>query len=119
MTVIPAQIAGVEEIIVLTPPDAQGKVKQEILAAAFFLGVKKVYRVGGAQAVAGACFGTYSLPAVDKIVGPGNIYVTAAKKLLQGVVGIDSLAGPSEVVIVADKTASPHWLALILGSGRA
>lgn len=114
MTVIPAQIAGVEEIIVLTPPDAQGKVKKEILAAAFFLGVKKVYRVGGAQAVAGACFGTYSLPAVDKIVGPGNIYVTAAKKLLQGVVGIDSLAGPSEVVIVADKTASPHWLALDL-----
>ena len=114
MTVVPAQIAGVKEIIVLTPPDAQGKVKKEILATAFFLGVKKVYRVGGAQAIAGISFGTSSLPAVDKIVGPGNIYVTAAKKLLQGIVGIDSLAGPSEVVIVADKTSSPHWLALDL-----
>ncbi len=114
MTVIPAQIAGVEEIIVLTPPDAQGKVKKEILAIAFFLGIKKVYRVGGAQAIAGVSFGTSSLPAVDKIVGPGNIYVTAAKKLLQGIVGIDSLAGPSEVVIVGDRTSSPHWLALDL-----
>jgi len=114
MTAIPAQIAGVKEIIVLTPPDAQGKVKSEILATAFFLGVKKVYRVGGAQAIAGACFGTSSLPAVDKIVGPGNIYVTAAKKILQGIVGIDTLAGPSEVVIVADETSSPHWLALDL-----
>jgi len=114
MTVIPAQIAGVREIAVFTPPTAQGTLKRELLATLHFLKVEEVYRLGGAQAIAAACFGTESIRPVDKIVGPGNIYVTAAKKLLQGVVGTDLLAGPSEVVIVADETAPPTWVALDL-----
>lgn len=114
MTVIPAKIAGVKEIALFTPPSAEGVVKRELLACCRFLGIEEVYRVGGAQAIAAACFGTESIKPVDKIVGPGNIYVTAAKKLLQGIVGTDLLAGPSEVVIVADESASPSWVALDL-----
>ncbi|WP_017872359.1 histidinol dehydrogenase [Candidatus Caldatribacterium saccharofermentans] len=114
MTVIPAQIAGVQEIALLTPPKKDGNVHKEVLAAAFFLGVQEVYRIGGAQAIAAACFGTESIPPVEKIVGPGNIYVTAAKKRLQGIVGIDGLAGPSEVAIIADHSAPPEWVALDL-----
>ncbi|MCX7731515.1 MAG: histidinol dehydrogenase [Candidatus Caldatribacterium sp.] len=114
MTVIPAQIAGVKEIALFTPPTKDGSVPQEILATAFFLEVQEVYRVGGVQAIAAACFGTETIPPVEKIVGPGNIYVTTAKKVLQGVVGIDALAGPSEVVIIADQHAPSEWIALDL-----
>lgn len=114
MTVIPAQIAGVKEITLFTPPQKDGSVREETLAAAAFLGVKEVYRVGGVQAVAAACFGTESIPPAEKIVGPGNIYVTVAKKCLQGIVGTDALAGPSEVVIIADESAPAEWVALDL-----
>lgn len=114
MTVIPAQIAGVEEIVLFTPPAENGNVPKETLATAFFLGIQEVYRVGGVQAIAAACFGTETIPPVEKIVGPGNIYVTAAKRILQGIVGVDMLAGPSEVVIIADRHAPPEWVALDL-----
>lgn len=114
MTVIPAQVAGVAEIALFTPPAPDGRVHSATLATAFFLGVREVYRVGGAQAIAAACFGTETIPPVEKIVGPGNIYVTAAKRMLQGIVGIDALAGPSEVVIIADRHAPPEWVALDL-----
>ncbi len=114
MTIIPAQIAGVKEIAVFTPPAADGSVSSEILACCALLGVHEVYRIGGAQAIAAACFGTESVKPVDKIVGPGNIYVTAAKKLLHGIVGTDLLAGPSEVVIIADESTPPEWIALDL-----
>ncbi|MDI3525510.1 MAG: histidinol dehydrogenase [Candidatus Atribacteria bacterium] len=114
MGVVPAQEAGVKNIVVFTPPDREGNVSLEIMAACFYLGVNTLYRVGGAQAIAAGAFGTESIPAVDKIVGPGNVYVTAAKKLLYGVVGIDVLAGPSEVVIVADRKARADWVALDL-----
>ena len=114
MTVIPAQIAGVENILLLTPPNSKGEVPSDILAVAYHLGINSVVRAGGAQAIAAVAFGTESIPRVDKVVGPGNIYVTVAKKLLYGVVGIDSLAGPSEVVIIADESCQPHWVALDL-----
>jgi len=114
MGVVPAQEAGVKDIVVFTPPDREGKISCEIMATCFYLGVEKLYRVGGAQAIAACAFGTESIPAVDKIVGPGNVYVTAAKRLLYGVVGIDTLAGPSEVVIVADREARADWIALDL-----
>jgi histidinol dehydrogenase len=114
MTVIPAQVAGVKEIALFTPPQKNGLVRRETLATAAFLGVKEVYRVGGVQAVAAACFGTESITPVEKIVGPGNIYVTAAKRHLQGIVGTDALAGPSEVVILADESAPAEWVALDL-----
>lgn len=114
MTVIPAQIAGVREIALFTPPAKDGNVPKETLATAFLLGIREVYRVGGVQAIAAACFGTETIPPVEKIVGPGNIYVTVAKKILQGIVGIDTLAGPSEVVIIADEHAPSEWIALDL-----
>lgn len=114
MTVIPAQVAGVDDIAIFTPPSPEGTLKRELLVTCYLLGVEEIYRVGGAQAVAAACFGTESIKPVDKIVGPGNMYVTAAKKLLQGVVGTDLLAGPSEVVIVADDSTPPEWIALDL-----
>ncbi|MEN3188527.1 MAG: histidinol dehydrogenase, partial [Atribacterota bacterium] len=114
MTVIPAQIAGVNEIAIFTPPSPEGTLKKELLATCYLLNIEEIYRVGGAQAIAAACFGTASIKPVDKIVGPGNVYVTAAKKLLQGVVGTDLLAGPSEVVIVADESTPPEWIALDL-----
>jgi histidinol dehydrogenase len=111
MTVIPAKVAGVKEIILATPPRKGGVVQPVILVAADIAGVDRVFSVGGAQAIAALAFGTESIPAVDKICGPGNIYVTLAKKLLYGVVGIDGLYGPSEVLIIADETAQPAYCA--------
>ena len=111
MTVIPAQVAGVREIAIASPPQADGEVNPLVLAAAVELGADEMYRVGGAQAVAAMAIGTASIPAVDKIVGPGNVFVTEAKRQLFGRVGIDSVAGPSEVVIIADETARAEWVA--------
>jgi histidinol dehydrogenase len=114
MTAIPARVAGVQEIILVTPPGKQGEVSPVTLAAAEIAGVDRVFSVGGAQAIAALAFGTESVPAVDKICGPGNIYVFLAKKLLYGVVGIDGLYGPSEVIIIADDTANPEYCAVDL-----
>lgn len=111
MNAIPAQIAGVKEIAVFTPRDAQGQVSPLVLYAAKLLGLKEVYAIGGAQAVAAAAYGTKTIPKVDKLVGPGNRYVTAAKKLVFGDIAIDMIAGPSEVLIVADDRAKVDWLA--------
>jgi len=111
MTAIPAKVAGVKEIVLVTPPGKQGRVSPVTLAAADIAGVDRVFSVGGAQAIAALAFGTESVPAVDKICGPGNIYVFLAKKLLYGVVGIDGLYGPSEVIIIADDTASVEYCA--------
>jgi histidinol dehydrogenase len=112
MCAIPAQVAGVEEIILCTPPRKDGTVHPLVLMAAQQSGVSRIFKVGGAQAVAAMAYGTQSVPAVDKIVGPGNIYVTVAKKLVYGMVGIDMLAGPSEVCILADDTADPRYVAI-------
>jgi len=114
MTVVPAQTAGVKEKVVVTPPSKNGNVDPHILAACDLLGVDEVYRVGGAQAIAAMAYGTSTIKPVDKIVGPGNIYVTAAKKILFGEVGIDMLAGPSEILIIADGTANPAFIAVDL-----
>ncbi len=111
MGVVPARVAGVGRIAVCTPPAADGEIHPALLAAAFVAGADEVYRVGGAQAVAALAIGTESIPAVDKIVGPGNRYVTQAKREVFGSVGIDMLAGPSEVFIIADHTANPAWVA--------
>lgn len=111
MTVIPAQVAGVQEMAVCVPPGRGGDVDPHTLFALQHLGVKEVYRVGGAQAVAAMAFGTETIKPVEKLVGPGNIYVTLAKKEVFGRVGIDMLAGPSELVILADSQASPETLA--------
>jgi histidinol dehydrogenase len=111
MTVIPAQIAGVREIFLVSPPDRNGLVNDGVLVAAALLGVSAIYRVGGAQAVAALAYGTQSIPRVDKIVGPGNLYVQTAKRIVFGDVGIDSFAGPSEIVIVADRTANTAYVA--------
>jgi len=111
MSVIPAKVAGVKEIVIATPPQKNGKINPAILVAADVAGVTKIIKVGGAQAVAAMAYGTKSIPKVDKIVGPGNIYVTAAKKLLYGIVGIDMLAGPSEVLIIADEDSNPKFIA--------
>lgn len=116
MNAVPAKIAGVEEIIMVTPPAKDGKPNPDIMAAAAIAGVDKVYLVGGAQAVAALAYGTETIPKVDKIVGPGNIFVATAKKLLYGVVDIDMVAGPSEILIVADDTAKPSFLAADLMS---
>lgn len=116
MNAIPAKIAGVEEIIMVTPPAKDGNPNPDIMAAAAVAGVDKVFLVGGAQAVAALAYGTEKIPKVDKIVGPGNIFVATAKKLLYGVVDIDMVAGPSEILIVADKTAKPAFLAADLMS---
>lgn len=119
MTAVPARAAGVKEICLCTPPGREGRVPAPVLAAAAVAGVTRVFRVGGAQAVAAMAFGTPSLPAVEKICGPGNLYVTLAKKLLYGQVGIDMLAGPSEVLIIAGETASPGFVAAdILAQGE-
>ena len=112
MTVIPARIAGVNRIICCTPPQPDGTVKDVVLAAAKVAGATEIYTVGGAQAVAAMAYGTQSIPKVDKIVGPGNVYVTAAKKIVYGQVDIDFPAGPSEVLIIADKTANPDYIAM-------
>lgn len=116
MNAIPAKIAGVKEIIMVTPPSKDGTFNYEIIAAAYVAGVDRVFLVGGAQAVAALAYGTNRIPAVDKIVGPGNIYVAIAKKLLYGTVDIDMIAGPSEILIVADESANPAYLAADLMS---
>ncbi len=116
MNAVPAKIAGVKEIIMVTPPAKDGNPDPNIMAAAAVAGVDRVFLVGGAQAVAALAYGTEKIPKVDKIVGPGNIFVATAKKLLYGVVDIDMVAGPSEILIVADKTADPAFLAADLMS---
>jgi histidinol dehydrogenase len=114
MNAIPAVVAGVEEIAMVVPPAADGSISPFVLAAAAEVGVSEIYKVGGAQAIAALAFGTKSIPRVDKITGPGNAYVTAAKKLVVGDVGIDMLAGPSEVCVLADETAEPAFVAIDL-----
>ncbi|MBE9505835.1 MAG: histidinol dehydrogenase [Chloroflexi bacterium] len=111
MSAVPAKVAGVEEIIVATPPGSQGEVPPAILVACDIAGVDRVFAIGGAQAIAALAYGTESVPRVDKICGPGNVFVTLAKKMVFGAVAIDSLAGPSEVLIVADELASPAYCA--------
>lgn len=111
MNIMPAKVAGVEEIIMVTPPGRDGKVNPTTLVAAKEAGADAVYKVGGAQAIAALAFGTESIPKVDKIVGPGNIYVALAKKAVYGHVSIDSIAGPSEILVLADDTANPRYVA--------
>ena len=111
MNVIPAKVAGVEEVIMVTPPGKDGKVNSNTLVAAHEAGVDKIYKVGGAQAVGSLAYGTESIPKVDKIVGPGNIFVALAKKAVFGYVSIDSIAGPSEVLVIADDSANPKYVA--------
>ena len=111
MNAVPAQVAGVGELVICTPPGRNGAVNASVLAAARLMGVGKVFRVGGAQAIAAMAYGTRTVPRVDVICGPGNAYVMEAKRQVYGSVGIDSLAGPSEVLIVADSTARPEWIA--------
>ncbi|WP_440914485.1 histidinol dehydrogenase [Enterococcus innesii] len=110
MDVLPAKIAGVKKIVMITPTDSQGKVPAAILAAASVAGVDEIYKVGGAHGVAALAYGTETIPKVDKIVGPGNIYVATAKKMVYGEVDIDMIAGPSDVLILADASANPRWL---------
>ncbi len=114
MNAIPAQVAGVSEIAMVVPPAADGTVNPYTLAAAAEVGIDEIYKVGGAQAIAALAYGTETIPAVDKVTGPGNAYVTAAKKLVMGDVGIDMLAGPSEVCVLADATAAPAFVAIDL-----
>ncbi len=115
MNAVAAKVAGVDELIMVTPtPD--GVVNQTVLAAAALAGVDRVFKIGGAQAVAALAFGTKTIPAVDKIVGPGNAYVAAAKRFVFGVVGIDMLAGPSEILVIADGSTDPRWVAMDLFS---
>ena len=116
MNAIPAKLAGVKEVIMVTPPGKDGKPNPNIMAAAKTAGVDRVFLMGGAQAVAALAYGTETVPKVDKIVGPGNIFVATAKKLLYGVVDIDMIAGPSEILVIADKTANPKFLAADLMS---
>lgn len=111
MNVIPAKVAGVEQIIMCTPPDHEGKVYPTTLVAANEAGVDVIYKAGGAQAIAAMSYGTESVPKVDKICGPGNIYVALAKKAVFGYVSIDSVAGPSEILVIADETANPRYVA--------
>lgn len=116
MNAIPARIAGVKELIMVTPPPKNGGFNAAVMAAAYIAGVDRVYLCGGAQAVAALAYGTATIPKVDKIVGPGNIYVATAKRLLFGQVDIDMIAGPSEILVLADKTADPAYLAADLMS---
>lgn len=111
MNIMPAKVAGVDEIIMVTPPGKDGKVTPTTLVAAKEAGADKVYKVGGAQAIGALAYGTESIPKVDKIVGPGNIYVALAKKAVFGYVSIDSIAGPSEIMVLADETANPRFVA--------
>ena len=111
MNVLPAKVAGVERIIMTTPPGADGKVNPGTLVAAHIAGLDEIYKVGGAQAIAAMAFGTQSIPKVDKITGPGNIFVALAKKACFGYVSIDSIAGPSEILVIADETANPRYVA--------
>ncbi len=114
MNAVPARVAGVEELIICTPPGGDGSVDRAVLAAAHLVGVTRVFRVGGAQAVAAMAYGTETVPRVDVICGPGNAFVMEAKRQVYGAVGIDSLAGPSEVLVIADHTACPDWVAVDL-----
>ena len=111
MNALPANIAGVKEIIMITPPNKEGKIKDSLIVAASIAGVDKIYKIGGAQGIAALAFGTDTIPKVDKITGPGNIFVATAKKQLAGYVGIDMIAGPSEIMIIADKKANPRYIA--------
>lgn len=111
MNAVPAKIAGVSEIVMVTPPDENGTIAAPILAAAAIAGVTKIVKTGGAQAVAALAYGTESVPAVDKIVGPGNVFVATAKRMVFGQVDIDMIAGPSEILVLADKTANPRYVA--------
>ena len=111
MDIIPAKVAGAERIVMVTPPGKDGKVNPVTLIAAHLAGANEVYKAGGAQAIAALAFGTESIPRVDKIVGPGNIFVALAKKAVYGHVSIDSIAGPSEILVIADKTADPRYVA--------
>lgn len=111
MNIVPAKVAGVGSIIMTTPCNAEGKVCATTLVAACEAGVDKIYKVGGAQAIAALAYGTETIPSVDKIVGPGNIFVALAKKAVNGFVGIDSIAGPSEILVLADETANPRYVA--------
>lgn len=111
MNIIPAKVAGVSRIVMVTPPGKDGKVNPVTLAAAHLAGVTDVYKVGGAQAIAALAFGTESIPRVDKIAGPGNIFVALAKKAVYGHVSIDSIAGPSEILVLADDSANPRYVA--------
>jgi len=113
MNVIPAKIAGVKDIIVVTPTP-EGKVSQVLLVAAHIAGIKRIYRIGGAQAIAALAYGTETIPKVDKIVGPGNVYVNHAKRLVHSIVGIDLAAGPSEILVIADSGAKKHIIAMDL-----
>ncbi len=110
MTVIPAKVAGVKRVVICTPPDKNGHINPYILAVANLLKVNEIYKVGGAQAIAAMAFGTKVIPKVDKIVGPGNIFVTEAKRQLFGTVGIDMLAGPSELVVIANRSSNPEYV---------
>jgi len=116
MNIVPAKVAGVETVVMCTPPDKQGKVTPATLVAACEAGADCIYKAGGAQAIAAMAFGTESIPKVDKIVGPGNIYVALAKKAVYGFVSIDSIAGPSEILVLADETANPKYVAADLMS---
>jgi histidinol dehydrogenase len=111
MNATPAQVAGVEELIICTPPDRDGNVNAAVRAAARLMGIKRVFRAGGAQAIAAMAYGTETIPRVDVVCGPGNVYVLEAKRQVYGAVGIDNLAGPSEVLIVADRTVRLEWAA--------
>jgi histidinol dehydrogenase len=111
MTAVPARVAGVDDIVITTPAQKDGSVPAITLIAAAIAGVNRIYKIGGAQAVAAMAFGTETVPAVDKICGPGNLYVAIAKKMVYGTVDIDSIAGPSEVIVVADDSASPAYCA--------
>ncbi|MCD8022165.1 MAG: histidinol dehydrogenase, partial [Lachnospiraceae bacterium] len=111
MNIVPAKVAGVRRILMTTPPGKDGKVPVTSLVAACEAGADEVYKVGGAQAIAALAYGTESIPKADKIVGPGNIYVALAKKAVYGSVGIDSIAGPSEILVLADETANAHYVA--------
>ena len=111
MDVVPALVAGVKEIVVTTPPDASGNINPQILVAADICGIETIYKMGGAQAIAALAFGTETIKKVDKIVGPGNIFVALAKKAVYGHVSIDSIAGPSEVLVIADETSNPKYIA--------
>src|SRR5207249_4224485 len=116
MTAIPARVAGVKEVVLATPPRADGTVPAAILAAAEIAGVDAVYRLGGAQAIAALAYGTATVPRVDVLVGPGNVYVTLAKREVFGAVGVDGIAGPTEILVVADGSASPSYVAADLAS---
>ena len=111
MDTIPAKIAGVDQVVMVTPPSNDGRISQAVLAAAYVAGVDRVFRIGGAQAIAALAYGTETVPKADKIVGPGNIYVAEAKKEVSGIVGIDMIAGPSEILIIADGKSNPKVIA--------